>query len=147
MRNALAIARRQPSLPREQVAWFWLRVGDIELRAGHAAAADSAYQAGLATHPGDYRVLAALSRFAAQQQRWADAIKYGDEAVASNLDPATLGVLSDAYAAIGDTARSRDYAHILDVTVKQQPGAYHRAWSLFLLDHGRNLATVNRKIR
>jgi hypothetical protein len=31
--------------------------------------------------------------------------------------------------------------------VKQQPGAYHRAWSLFLLDHGRNMATVHRKIR
>jgi tetratricopeptide (TPR) repeat protein len=147
MRNALAIARRQPSLPREQVAWFWLRVGDIELRAGHTSAADSAYRSGLATHPGDYRVLAALSRFAAQQQRWHDAITYGDEAVASNLDPATLGVLSDAYAAIGDTAKSRDYAHILDVTVKQQPGAYHRAWSLFLLDHDRNMATVHRKIR
>ena len=115
MRHALAIARRQPSLPREQVAWFWLRVGDIELRAGHIAAADSAYQAGLAAHPGDYRVLAALSRFAAQQQRWPDAIKYGDEAIASNLDPATLGVLSDAYAAVGDTAKSRDYAHILEI--------------------------------
>lgn len=147
MRNALAIARRQPGVPREQVAWFWLRVGDIELRGGHIAAADSAYHAGLATHPGDYRVLAALSRFAAQQQRWPDAIKYGDAAIASNLDPATLGVLSDAYAAVGDTARSRDYAHILDVAVRQQPGAYHRAWSLFLLDHGRNMATVNRKIR
>jgi tetratricopeptide (TPR) repeat protein len=147
MRNALAIARRQPSLPREQVAWFWLRVGDIELRGGHTSAADSAYHAGLATHPGDYRVLAALCRFAAQQQRWHDAITCGDEAIASNLDPATLGVLSDAYAAIGDTAKSRDYAHILDVTVKQQPGAYHRAWSLFLLDHGRNMATVHRKIR
>ncbi|HTE47508.1 MAG TPA: hypothetical protein VK636_19860, partial [Gemmatimonadaceae bacterium] len=62
-------------------------------------------------------------------------------------DPATLGLLSDAYAAIGDTARSHEYAHVLDVAVHQQPGAYHRAWSLFLLDHGRNLATVNRKIR
>ena len=28
-----------------------------------------------------------------------------------------------------------------------QPGAYHRAWSLYLLDHGRNLPTVARKIR
>jgi hypothetical protein len=29
----------------------------------------------------------------------------------------------------------------------KQPGAYHRAWSLFLLDHNRHLATVSKKIR
>ncbi|MEP6494096.1 MAG: tetratricopeptide repeat protein [bacterium] len=147
MRHSLALARRQTSLPREQVAWFWLRVGDIEMRSGNLAGADSAYSSGLATHPGDYRVLAALCRLAAEQRNWPDAIRKGEAAVAANLDPATLGLLSDAYAAIGDTARSRDYAHVLDVAVRRQPGAYHRAWSLFLLDHGRNLTTVNRKIR
>jgi Tfp pilus assembly protein PilF len=31
--------------------------------------------------------------------------------------------------------------------VLRQPGAYHRAWSLFLLDHDRHVATVARKIR
>ena len=36
---------------------------------------------------------------------------------------------------------------MLDVAVLKQPGAYHRAWSLFLLDHHRHLATVSRKIR
>src|SRR5437762_5408445 len=48
---------------------------------------------------------------------------------------------------MGDSARSAEYAHALDVAVLKQPGAYHRAWSLFLLDHGRHLATVSRKIR
>jgi tetratricopeptide (TPR) repeat protein len=147
MRNSLALARRQTSLPREQLAWFWLRVGDIELRSGRPLVADSAYHSALAAHPGDYRVLSALCRLAADRHRWADAIKYGDEAVAANLDPATLGVLSDAYAATGDSVHSKEYAHVLDVAVRQQPGAYHRAWSLFLLDHGRNISVVNRKIR
>jgi tetratricopeptide (TPR) repeat protein len=146
MRHALALAQRSPWLPREQVAWFWLRAGDIELRMGHHAAADSAYRSGLAAHPDDYRLLSALSRLAGARHDWTSAIEYGNRAIASNLDPATLGTLSDAYAATGDTARARELAHALDVAVRSQPGAYHRAWSLFLLDHDRQLHTVHQKI-
>ena len=146
MRHALALAQHAAWLPREQVAWFWMRSGDIEFRAGRYGAADSAYARGLAIHPEDYRVLAALSRLAAAQRRWTRAIEYGSRAIASNLDPATLGTLSDAYAALGDTARASEIARALDVSVRLQPGAYHRAWSLFLLDHGRQLRTVHAKI-
>ena len=71
----------------------------------------------------------------------------GERAIAVSLDPATLGTLSDAYAALGDTVKAAEYAHVLDVAVLKQPGAYHRAWSLFLLDHDRHVATVAKKIR
>jgi tetratricopeptide (TPR) repeat protein len=147
MRHALAIARRDPRTPREQLAWFWLRVGDIELRAGRFRGADSAYRSGLAAHPNDYRVLTALARLAANERRWDDAIGFANDAVAQVLDPATLGILSEAYAATGDAVRSREYAHALDVAVRGQPGDYHRAWSLFLLDHGRPTAALHRRIR
>jgi tetratricopeptide (TPR) repeat protein len=146
MRHALALARRAAWLPREQVAWFWLRAGDIELRMGRYAAADSDYAQGLAAHPEDYRVRAAMSRLAATRRDWHSAIGFGNMAIASSLDPATLGTLSDAYAALGDTARSAQLARALDVAVRSQPGAYHRAWSLFLLDHGRQRRTVHQKI-
>ena len=143
----LASARREPSIPREQLAWYWLRVGDVEMRTGHPVLADSAYKAGLLVHPNDYRLLSALAHSAALQQRWKSAIDFGELAIAQTLDPATLGTLSDAYAALGDSARSAEYAHVLDVAVLKQPGAYHRAWSLFLLDHGRHVGIVARKIR
>ncbi len=146
MRHSLALAKRDPRTPREQVAWFWLRLGDIELRAGRFRAADTAYHAGLTIQPDDYRILAALAHLAAVEGRWSDAVKFGDDAIAQHLDPATLGILADAHTALGDTARGREYAHALDVAVRSQPGAYHRAWSLFLLDHGRQATTVNRKI-
>ena len=146
LRAALAAAKREPSLPREQLAWYHLRVGDVELRMGHAPAADSAYHAGLAVHPGDYRILSALAHSALLQRRWRESIGYGEQAIARTLDPATLGTLSDAYAALGDSAKSAEYAHVLDVAVLRQPGAYHRAWSLFLLDHDRHVALVSRKI-
>ncbi|MEO6526530.1 MAG: tetratricopeptide repeat protein [Gemmatimonadaceae bacterium] len=147
LRAALANAMREPSIPREQMAWFHLRVGDVELRTGHPASADSAYRAGLAVHPGDYRLLSALAHSALVQGRWRDAISAGEQAIAATLDPATLGTLSDAYAALGDSAKSAEYAHVLDVAVLRQPGAYHRAWSLFLLDHDRHVTVVSRKIR
>ena len=134
-------------MPREQHAWFWLRIGDVELRTGHPQAADSAYLKGLAIHTEDYRLLAALAHSALLQSKFTRAVEYGQRAIAVTLDPATLGILSDAYAALGDTAKSGEYAHVLDVAVLKQPGAYHRAWSLFLLDHNRHVATVTRKVR
>jgi tetratricopeptide (TPR) repeat protein len=146
MRSALKTALATPHLPHEQVAWFWLRNGDLDLRSGRYTQADSEYRAGLAVHPGDYRLLAATAKLAATQHDWHAAIAAGEEAIATSLDPATLGVLSDAYAAIGDSARSREYARALDVAVLRQPGAYHRAWSLFLLDHQRHVITVYRKV-
>ena len=143
---ALATVQKLPEVPREQLAWYWLRIGDVELRTGHSHAADSAYNAGIAVHPDDYRLLAAMAHSALLQRDWKRAISVGESAIAVTLDPATLGILSDAYAALGDSVKSAEYAHVLDVAVLKQPGAYHRAWSLFLLDHGRHVGTVSRKI-
>lgn len=147
MRSALKTALATPHLPREQLAWFWLRNGDLDLRSGRYAVADSEYRAGLATHPGDYRLLAATARLAAAQRNWKAAIAAGESAIAASLDPATLGILSDAYTALGDSAKANEYARVLDVAVLKQPGAYHRAWSLFLLDHRRHVSTVYRKVQ
>ncbi len=144
---ALITVQRLPEVPREQLAWYWLRVGDVELRSGQFAAADSAYRSGLAAHVDDYRLLSAVAHSALLQKKYRRAITFGEKALSVTLDPATLGVLSDAYAAIGDSAKAEEYAHVLDVVVLKQPGAYHRAWSLFLLDHDRHLSTVSRKIR
>jgi tetratricopeptide (TPR) repeat protein len=144
---ALVTVQRLPEVPREQLAWYWLRIGDVELRTGNFTAADSAYRSGLATHPDDYRLLSAVAHSALLQKQWRRAISFGERAIAVTLDPATLGSLSDAYAAIGDTTTSNEYARVLDVAVLKQPGAYHRAWSLFLLDHDRHVAIVSRKIR
>ena len=144
---ALASAKHQTGVPRERLAWHWMRVGDLELRAARFVAADSAYRAGLAVRPDDYRLLSAVAHSALRQHNWRRAITFGERAIAITLDPATLGTLSDAYAALGDSAKAADYARVLDVVVLKQPGAYHRAWSLFLLDHDRHVATVARKVR
>ena len=144
---ALDEVRQRPDLPREQVAWFWLRAGDVELRAGRADVAAYDYARGLDAHSDDYRVLAAIAHLDAVRHDWKGAIRAGERAILANLDPATLGTLSDAYAALGDSGRAAEYARAMEVSVSQQPGSYHRAWSLFLLDHGRRVAEVLGKAR
>ena len=128
-----ALARRD--VTRETQAWFQLRVGDFELRAGRPRAAEQAFRAGLTIEPNDPRLLAAMARLSSDNRDYRDAIRWGERAIAEQLDPGTLGVVGDAYAALGDTAKSTEYFRTLEVAVTAQPGPFHRAWSLYLLDH------------
>ena len=136
-----AVAERR-DVPREQAAWFHLRLADLYLRQGRTRGAERELRAGLAIDPADHRLLSAMARLAAVRHDWRDAVRYGDSAVAIVLDPATLGVVSDAHAALGDTAKAAEYFAAMEASVGQQPGAYHRAWSLYLLDHGRRVPEV-----
>jgi tetratricopeptide (TPR) repeat protein len=134
LRRAVTHIVRRDDLSREQVAWFHYRLGDLELRSGNLDAADSAFRRGLSVFPADYRILGGLARLAAARRRWAAAIDYGDQAIAVQLDPATLGTISEAYRALGDTAQAVQYARAMAVSALEQPGPIHRAWALFLLD-------------
>jgi len=148
LRHAIAAAQLRPDLPAEQRAWFWLRLGDLDLRMGQTDSAARAYANGLQLHPGDYRIFAAEARLDTTRHQWRAAIDDGNRAIAAApFDPATFGTISDSYLALGDTAEAREFAHGMEVAVSHQPGAYHRAWSLFLLDHNRRVAEVLRKAR
>ncbi|MES3032576.1 MAG: hypothetical protein V4813_01115 [Gemmatimonadota bacterium] len=141
--RAEAMSRRD--VARETKAWFALRVGDLELRDGRIAAAATAFREGLVIEPDDPRLLAAMARLAAARQKHDDVIVWGERAIGLQLDPGTLGLVGDAYAAQGDSARASEYFRTLEVAVSTQPGAYHRAWSLYLLDHDLQVAEVLQK--
>jgi tetratricopeptide (TPR) repeat protein len=149
--DALADAKTRRDLPKEQTAWFHLRVGDIDMRNGRMRSARSYFEAGLAIEPNDYRLLDAMSHLEAVEGNPKKAIEYGERGIAIKLDPATLGTIGDAYAAIGDRAQAEDYYKTMEIAVAGQPGAYHRAWSLFLLDHNHRvpevLSNVQREIQ
>ena len=147
LEHALADAQASRELPREQLAWFYLRVGDFDLRHGRLAQADYALRAGLTVFPGDYRLLAALARLEAARGHWQRAIAYGQDAIAAVPDPATFGVISDAYTALDDTLNAAQYAKAMEVAVLGQPGQWHRAWSLFLLDHNRRVPEVLARVQ
>ena len=132
----------QPEVPKEETAWFDMREGDLALQMGQVTAAEAAYRRGLALAPTDYRLLAAMSRLSAARGRQDEAISYGEASIATVLDPGTLGVIADAYTARGDTARASEYDRTMEVALSGQPGAYHRAWSLYMLDHGRRVNEI-----
>jgi tetratricopeptide (TPR) repeat protein len=142
LRQARDVAARRHGMPREQIAWFDLRLGDLALRAGRLDEAERELEAGLAILPQDHRLLGTLARLYATRHEWKRAIDAGELAVSRALDPATLGLLHDAWVAQGDTSRAAEYSHAMAVAVLRQPGAYHRAWSLFLLDHDREVDRV-----
>ena len=143
-----SIARlRKADAPREQLAWFHYRLGELHLRSGQLAAADSGFDGALRVLPGDYRALAGRVRSAAMRGDWAGVLARGAEAIAVQLDPSTLGAMSDAHAALGDTAQARSFADAMSVSALSQPGAIHRVWGLFLLDHDRDVARVLREAR
>ena len=50
--------------------------------------------------------------------------------------------MSDAWRALGDSAKAAEFDRAMALSVLRQPGAYHRAWSLYLLDHDRDVAAV-----
>jgi tetratricopeptide (TPR) repeat protein len=139
--SLLAVIDRR-DVPAEQKAWFWLRIGDLQFRRGKIGEAASDYQRGLDAHPDDYRLLTAMAKLEGARHAWQQAIEYGERAVAVSFDPATLGVMSDAYAALGDSAKSTEYARAMEIAVSKQATAYHREWSLFLLNHGLRVAEV-----
>jgi tetratricopeptide (TPR) repeat protein len=136
LRAAIARVDRRDDLPKEQVAWFHYRLGELELRTGHLDSAEASFRRGLGVFPDDYRILGGMARLESARQRWQQAIDYGNQAVAVQLDPATLGTISDAYLALGDTAQAAEYARAMTTSALQQPGPIHRAWGLFILDHG-----------
>jgi tetratricopeptide (TPR) repeat protein len=141
-RKALAQAVAHHGTPASQLAWFHWRLGDLALRSGRLEQAEAELHRGLAIAPDDPRLLGALARLAALRHRWPEAIADGERALTRVVDPATLGLLSQAYAATGDTARSTDAFKAMSVAVLGQPGPYHRGWSLLLLERGADVPEV-----
>ena len=145
LRNSIAVADTRLDIPTEQIAWFHFRLGDLELRNGRFNRARSEFERGLEVEPGDYRILGGMAKLSLLEGDPDRAIAYGERAIAVKLDPATLGTLGDAFVAKGDTAAADENFRTMEIAVRGQPGAYHRAWSLFLLDHDRRVNEVYRK--
>lgn len=145
LRRARDEAARRSDLTPGQRAVFHSRLGDFELRAGRLDEAERAFRAGLAEVPGDPRLMAEMARLQALRRDWTGAIRYGEQAIAARLDPATLGVVSDAYAARGDAARAAEFAQAMETAVLGETKGFHREWSLFLLDHDLRVPEVRRQ--
>jgi len=140
--EALSEAHARRNLPREQLAWFYLRIGDIDLRNGRLRSAREMFQKGLKIEPGDYRLLDEMAHLEAMAGNPKKTIDYGERAATTKFDPGLLGTLGEAYAALGDERRAEAYFRRMEATARATPGGHDRGASMFLLDRNRRVPEV-----
>ena len=126
----------------EDGAWFHLRLADLAMRAGDAAAAVSHLDAGLRGAPDDTRLVDARARAALLAGEWDLAIQLGEQSLAAVPEPDMMALVSDAYAGRGDSALSTKAAQATRRLALADTGPWHRSWTLFLLDHGMESASM-----
>jgi len=143
LRRATKRAAGRNDLPKEQIAWFHYRLGDFEMRHGRFNRARKEFVKGLAVEPADYRILPALAKLSLLKDEPRRAIEYAERALAIRIDPAPLAILAEAHLARGDSAAAKESMTAMDIAIQGQPGAYHRAWTLFLLDYDRRIHEVH----
>lgn len=139
LRDSLAAGFRTSP---EQLAWYDLRLGELAAHHGRPDLARPALARALASLPGDPRVLVALGQLELRTGHPDRARDLGIRALDQRLDPAALILLAEAAEASGDSAAARRYARALEVAVSQAGNGFHRAWGLFLLDHGQRVAEM-----
>ena len=136
-------ARRRHGMPREQVAWFDLRLGDLALRAGQLDEAERELEAGLEILPGDYRLLGTLARARTPiGTTGASRPTPASSPYPGRSTPPRSGCCTTHGPRSATRRRPQEYYRAMAVAVLRQPGPYHRAWSLFLLDHDREVPRV-----
>jgi tetratricopeptide (TPR) repeat protein len=136
---AADLATYRSDLPREQRAWFHLRIAEHELKHGRLDEVENAVRAGLRIDPGDFRLVSLLVRLETQRGRFEEAIAYG-KMVGDAADLRTLGTIGDAYAELGDTESAELYFRRVEEEAAANPEPFNRQWTQFLLDHDRHIA-------
>jgi tetratricopeptide (TPR) repeat protein len=129
-------------LPRDQRAWFALREGELALKAGAAGEAARQYRRGLDESPDDGRLLAAMARLALDQGDLRAAIAWGDSALATRLDPVTLGTLAEAWDRAGNASKAGEYEAAIEATGGLSLPGFDRRHALALLDRGERIGEV-----
>ncbi|MEO8577116.1 MAG: tetratricopeptide repeat protein [Gemmatimonadales bacterium] len=142
LESARDTAQKRKDLPRGQLAWFNIRLGEHELRAGRTREARGALRKALQLAPDDPRALTAMARFEASVGNWNRVIEIGERSLEKSVDPEILGLLANACRATGNAERAVEYDRVIDVAFVSKPGPFHRALSLYLLDRRRQIPLV-----
>jgi tetratricopeptide (TPR) repeat protein len=142
LREAQAEADKNFDLPRENTAWFHVRVGDLLTTMGRLDDAESSYKEAIEIYPRDYKALFGIARVAASRKEWEAVVNWGQKAADIVPMPETVALIGDAYAARGDAENARrqyDTIEAIGRLAKAQGTIYDRQRALFLADHNRNL--------
>jgi tetratricopeptide (TPR) repeat protein len=130
-------------LPSENRAWLYFELGEFYFQKGNTQAANHAYLAALAAHPGDYRALAGLAKIRANQGKYQDSILLYQKAIAVVPMPIYVAELGDVYTKAGNTAEAEKQYQLVEYIgllghINQV--LHNRDLALFYADHGRKLS-------
>lgn len=142
MERARDAAAQNIDIPCENLAWFCMRVGDLQAMQGQAEQAEQSYHAALELFPNDQRTLTALTRLSAARGDWIAAIAWGEKAANIVPTPEVTALLGDAYRAEGKTQEAAVEYHLLEAMHRlnrAQGGVYDRQRARYLADHDRGL--------
>ncbi len=142
LERARDAAAQNIDIPRENLAWFCMRVGDLQAAQGQATSAEQSYHEALALFPNDQRTLTALTRLSAARGDWAATLSWGQQAANIAPTPEVVALLGDAYRAQGNAAEAQSQYALLETMhrlSKAQGGVYDRQRALYLADHDQGL--------
>lgn len=131
-------ADESTDLPRENVAWFHFRVGNIRAERGDAAGATQAYYDALAWYPSDQKTMLGLAKLEAGENHWRQAIDWATRSAAIVPTPETIALLVDCCAASGDAARAAENRLVIEAMrslSRAQGTVYDRQRALYCADH------------
>lgn len=129
-----AEAERRRDLPREQLAWFYFRLGDHYRRHGSPRRARRAYGQALEVNPDDYRALKALAELELANGKTDVAQVHARAAVERSRTPETLLTLASALRQSGDDVAARSIEAEVAETIGPEGGSFERAWHAYRLE-------------
>ncbi len=163
-------------MPRESVAWYHVRVGNLLLAMGRAGEAEAFYLGALDIYPQSYKAMSGLTKVAAGRGNWNAVVKWGHKTEEIVAMPEILALMGDAYAELGDKKMAQEHygevvalaapahAHVPKAGHSHAPGdkphshdeakphghTLDRQYAAFCADHGRaleGLAAARRDIK
>ena len=141
MQSAIA-AGIESHLPSENLAWLYFELGEFYFLNGNTRAANQAYLAALATHPGDYRALVGLARIRSNDGRYQEATLLYQKAIAVVPMPIYVAELGDVYKKMGDGEQAEKQYQLVEyigLLGQINKVLHNRDLAIFYADHDRNL--------
>ncbi len=142
MERARDAAAKNFDIPRDSLAWFVMRVGDLQAAQGQAGKAETSYRTALELFPNDQRTLTGLARLSAGRGDWKATLDWGQKAANVVPTPEVIALLGDAYRALNRPKEAEEQYRLIAAMsrlAKAQGVVYDRQRALFLADHDRDL--------
>lgn len=127
-------AEGRRDLPREQLAWFHVRLGDHYSRHGSQRRARASLARALDVNPGDYRAHKALAELDLVEGNAPAALEHARSAVAGSRTPETLLTMAAGLRESESPAAAQAIEREVSTIVGDGGGSFERAWHAYRLE-------------